>query len=64
MVKMTFTENGVTEKNSGEGTSSGGKGIDVSICSEKKRKLIWIRDTRSRLLFMQMKLKACREESD
>ena len=61
---MTFTEHdGVIAMNPEEGTSSGGKGIDVSICLEEERKLIWMRDTKTRLL-MQMKLMVCREESD
>ena len=41
MVKVTFTEHGVTAMSPEEGTSSGGKDIDVPICSEQERKLTW-----------------------
>ena len=57
---MTFIEHEVTAMNPKEGTSSGGKGVEVSICSEKEMKMIWMHDTRIRL-FMQMKLMALQE---
>ena len=46
-----------------EGTSSGGNGFDVHICSEEERRMPWMRDTKIRL-FMQMEVVACRDEPD
>ena len=41
---------------------TGNEGIDVSICSELNRKMIWMREKR-RKLFMRMELKACWNET-
>ena len=50
-MKLTFTNHGVTVMRPEEGTIFGGKGIDVSICSDEERKLTWMRDTWLRLFF-------------
>ena len=62
MVKMNFTEHGITSMNREE-TNSGSERIDAPISLEGKRKLSWMQDTRVRL-FIQMKLLACRDELD
>ena len=38
-------------------------GNDVHYCSQKKRKMAWMRETRIRT-FMQLELKACLDEID
>ena len=58
-----FTENGVTMMIPEKVIKFGGMGFGVSICSEKERKLAWMRDTMFRL-FMQMELLTCRDELD
>ena len=62
-MKTSFTESDVVSAMNPEGTYSGKKDIDVSICSGEKRKLSWVRETRTRL-FMRMKLLACIDELD
>ena len=68
MMRYGFCENNVhriwgNRMNPNERASSGGKGIDVPICSEKERKLAWMNDTRIRL-FMQREVMSCRDELD